>query len=368
MKGRLNIIISGGGTGGHIFPALAIADALRERYPSSNIRFVGALGRMEMEKVPQNGYPIDGIHISGFQRKNILKNVGLPFKLVGSLLKVNTIITKYKPDIAIGVGGFASGPMLFMASMRGVPTLIQEQNSFPGVTNKILGKRAKAVCVAYPNMEKYFPNSKVVFTGNPVRKFQAADEKLKAEAYKHFGFDRSKPVVFITGGSLGARTLNDSISQAIEKLRNTEIQFIWQTGKFYFEKLKNELGNRLPQNIKMLAFIDRMDYAYAISDIVVSRAGALSISEMAILGKVCILVPSPNVAEDHQTKNAKVLTDSDAALMVSDDKAKEDLVDTILNLAKDAPKRAELSLHIKKFAKPNATDIILEELEKIINK
>lgn len=362
----LRILISGGGTGGHVYPALAIADTIRKRYPDAEIEFVGAEGRMEMEKVPMHGYKIHGLWISGIQRKDMLKNILLPFKIFSSLQKVKRIIRSFKPQAAVGVGGYASGPLLRVAAARGVKTLIQEQNSFPGITNKLLAKKAGKICVAYPGLERFFPKDKIVFTGNPVRQFSKADESLKKEAYEYFGLKEGLPVILIIGGSLGARTINNSIIQHINEFSGEEVQLLWQTGKFYYESIKAETDKAALPNVKVLPFIDRMDYAYAIADIVVSRAGAISISELSLVKKPVILVPSPNVAEDHQTKNARVLADADAAIMIKDSEAVEKLVPAMMSLIKNKEDQQKLALNIAFFAKPDAADSIVDELVKLI--
>jgi UDP-N-acetylglucosamine--N-acetylmuramyl-(pentapeptide) pyrophosphoryl-undecaprenol N-acetylglucosamine transferase len=360
------ILISGGGTGGHVYPALAIADTIRRRYPDAQIEFVGAEGRMEMEKVPMYGYKIHGLWISGIQRKNMLKNILLPFKIFSSLQKVKRIVSDFKPQAAVGVGGYASGPLLRVAAARGVKTLLQEQNSFPGITNKLLAGKANKICVAYPGLEKFFPKEKIIFTGNPVRQFTKADESQKSEAYKYFGLDENLPTVLIIGGSLGARTINNSIISHINEFAGQPVQLLWQTGKFYYETIKAEADKAALPNVKVLPFIDKMEYAYAIADVVVSRAGAISISELSLVQKPVILVPSPNVAEDHQTKNASVLADAYAAIMIKDSEAQEKLVPAMLELVNNTDEQQRLSQNIGGFAKPNAADSIVDELIKLI--
>src|ERR1043165_9608830 len=294
----MRVIISGGGTGGHIFPAIAIANTIKKRVPGVEILFVGANGRMEMEKVPQAGYSIKGLNIAGFQRGSLLKNITLPFKILGSLLAARSIIKEFKPDVAVGVGGYASGPLLRVAGFLGIPTVIQEQNSFAGVTNKLLAKSAKVICTGYDGMEKVFPKEKIVVTGNPVRAEIVNMNVAREEAYKYFGLDANKKTIFITGGSLGAKTLNKSVEVALERIKESGYQVLWQTGKIYFEDCKR-LGEGVP-NLQARMFVDRMDYAYTCADVIISRAGALSISELQLVGKPVILVPSPNVTEDHQ--------------------------------------------------------------------
>jgi UDP-N-acetylglucosamine--N-acetylmuramyl-(pentapeptide) pyrophosphoryl-undecaprenol N-acetylglucosamine transferase len=365
--GRLSrIIISGGGTGGHVFPALAIADAIKKRYPDASIEFVGAEGRMEMEKVPRHGYKIHGLWISGIQRRQLWKNFMLPVKVLSSMAKVNKIIKKFKPQVAIGVGGYASGPLLRAAARKGIPTLIQEQNSFPGITNKLLAKKTKCICVAYPGMEKYFPKGKIVFTGNPVREFPELTKAGKAEAYQYFGLSEDKQTILVVGGSLGAGTINATLLNGIDRIVGDQVQMIWQTGKFYHHNIVEKTSTKKLNNIRILAFIDRMDFAYGIADIIVSRAGAISISELELVKKPVILVPSPNVAEDHQTKNARTLVESNAALMVRDGDAQEKLVDTMMSLLSDRPLQEQLARNIAGFAMAGAADKIVDEIEKII--
>lgn len=359
------ILISGGGTGGHVYPALAIADAIKARYNGAVIEFVGAEGRMEMEKVPQYGYKIHGLNIAGFQRKNLLKNIWLPFKILSSLNKARSIVKTFKPDAVIGVGGYASGPLLQVAAGRGIPALIQEQNSYPGITNKLLAKKAKKICVAYPGMEKFFPAEKLVMTGNPVRNFRPLDAGQKPEAYKYFSLDPNKKTVLVIGGSLGARTINEAILHHLEEIKKADFQLLWQTGKFYFESIKQQAGE-LPSSIRIQPFIDRMDFAYGIADVIVSRAGAISISELSLLGKACVLVPSPNVAEDHQTKNARVLSDSSAALLVPDALAKEELLNKVTALLDSETDRKKLEHNIKEFGRPDAANHVVDELIKLI--
>ena len=359
-------IISGGGTGGHIFPALAIADEIMKRNPSAKILFVGALGKMEMEKVPQAGYKIIGLKIAGFQRKFSFSNFLLPVKIFGSLVKARKIIIDFNPQIVIGVGGYASGPTLFMANLLGKKTVIQEQNSFPGKTNRLLAKKAACICTAYEGMEYFFPNSKVVLTGNPIRKEFSTDLKTKKEASSFFELDSEKPTILVIGGSLGAKTLNNSVLQNLEELQKGDVQIIWQCGKLYHSQLLNDLQGKELKNIRLLQFIERMDLAYSSADIIVSRAGAISVSELCIIGKPVILVPSPNVAEDHQTKNAAALVSKNAALMVTDSEAPVFLFKMAMDLLKQKEKCVLLSIEIKKMQKLNATSDIADAFENIL--
>lgn len=365
------IIISGGGTGGHIFPAVAIADAIKTKLPEAEILFVGANGRMEMEKVPAAGYKIIGLDIAGFQRKFTFSNLLLPFKILSSLLKSKSVIKEFKPDLAIGVGGYASGPLLKMAQWQGIPTLIQEQNGFAGKTNKELAKKADKICVAYDGMEKFFPKNKIVVTGNPVRKVIQNAVLPKLAGSLHYKMADDRKTVLVIGGSLGARTINESIASGLEKLKQNNIQLIWQTGKsFYMQarELTLQQGNGWGEP-KVFDFIATMDMAYAAADVVISRAGALSVSELCCLGKAAILVPSPNVAEDHQTQNAMALVRKDAAVLVKDSEAKEKLVDTLVELINNEQKLDTLKTNIKQLAKPNAdaeiADIALGLLVKV---
>ena len=361
----MRIIISGGGSGGHVYPAIAIADALKEK-AVEDILFVGASDKMEMEKVPAAGYKIEGLWISGLHRQRIWRNVSFPFKLISSLLKAKKIIEKFKPDVVVGVGGFASGPVLKMAQMKSIPTLIQEQNSYPGITNKLLAKDASKVCVAYPGMERFFDSSKLIYTGNPVRKDLINIEALKAEGIDYFDLDQNKKTVLIFGGSLGARSINDALyhnRSQMQELRDT--QFLWQVGKVYYDEFKNSELQQIP-NIKVLPFIDRMDLAYAAADVVICRAGALTISEMCIVGKPAVFVPSPNVAEDHQSKNAQSLVENDAAWMVKDSELKEQIPQKAIKLLKDIDAQKRLSVNMRKMAMPDAGNKIAEEIIKLI--
>ena len=367
MKKEYRIIISGGGTGGHIFPALSIADAIKAKHPDAKILFVGADNRMEMQRVPDAGYEIVGLPIAGFDRKNLLKNIKVLWKIFKSQRMAKKIIKKFAPQAAVGVGGYASGPTLKMAASMGIPTLIQEQNSYAGVTNKILSKSARMICVAYDGMERFFPKEKIILTGNPVRKNLLEMRGDRKEAMEKMGLDEKKKCVLIVGGSLGARSINEGIIANIEKIRaNSDIQFIWQTGKLYFEEMKkraDELGK--PANLTVTDFVSDMASALSAADVVVSRAGAGSISEFALLGKAVILVPSPNVSEDHQTKNAMALVDKDAAIYVADANVKEELIEKTIETVNDTMKIALLEANILKMGKPNAASEIADEVLKL---
>ena len=359
-------IISGGGTGGHIFPAIAIANRIKLENPAAEILFIGAEGKMEMEKVPAAGYKIEGLWISGFQRKLTLKNLMLPFKIISSMLKARGIIKKFKPDVVIGVGGYASGPTLKVATQLGIPTVIQEQNSFPGKTNKLLASKVSKICVAYEGLERFFPKSKIEMTGNPVREDVVQIEGKRNDAFSFFGLDSSKKTVFIVGGSLGARTLNESVKNQLHFFAENNIQLIWQCGKFHIESLKSELGNDLPQGIVLTDFISRMDYAYAAADVIISRAGAIAVSELCLIGKPIILVPSPNVAEDHQTKNAMALVEKNAAILVKDVDARESLVPIVTELLNNEVKRQELSTQISQMAIHQADAKIIKVINEVL--
>jgi UDP-N-acetylglucosamine--N-acetylmuramyl-(pentapeptide) pyrophosphoryl-undecaprenol N-acetylglucosamine transferase len=361
------IIISGGGTGGHIYPALSIAQALKEKYHDIKILFVGAFGKMEMQKVPEAGYPIKGIWISGIQRKSIWKNVIFPFKLIVSLFQANQILTSFKPDLAIGVGGFASGPLLWMASKKRIPTLIQEQNSYAGITNKLLAKKMNRVCVAYEGMAEFFPSDKIIVTGNPVRSdIQNVPERVQ-KGFEFFGFNNLRKTIFVMGGSLGARTINLAVYEHLEKIIEEKIQLIWQIGKIYFDDYQQKLKGFDLSNIRCFDFLKEIDLAYAVADVVIARAGALSISELCMVGKPVLFVPSPNVAEDHQTKNAKALVDQDAALMIRDTEAVSRMIPEAISLLENASLRDRLGKNIKKMAIPDATGRILDEIETLLN-
>ena len=361
------IIISGGGTGGHIYPAIAIADALKALYPAAEILFVGAQGRMEMQKVPAAGYPIQGLNIAGVQRSFSLKNLSFPVKLLQSLVQARSIIKQFRPQAAVGVGGYASGPLLFAASLSGVPTLIQEQNGYAGVTNKLLARKAKKICVAYPGLERFFPAEKLVFTGNPVRNSIQISQALKAEALQYFGLDPQKPVLLVIGGSLGARTLNRSVSEGLNAFQESGIQVIWQTGKAGWPAAQALMAEKKSRGIYCCEFIARMDLAYNAADACISRAGALSISELSLVHMPVILVPSPNVAEDHQSKNAQALTAHKAALSVLDAEAANRLVPEAIKLMQQTAIRAELAKNIALFAKPHAADDIAREVMGLID-
>lgn len=362
-------LVSGGGTGGHIFPALSIANEIRRRYPEAEILFVGAEGRMEMERVPAAGYEIKGLPVCGFDRKHLLRNVKVLFKLWKSIHLAKKILKDFKPDIAIGVGGYASGPMLKAAQKKGIPTLLQEQNSYAGVTNKLLAKNAKRICVAYEGMERFFPEDKIVLTGNPVRRNLLECNATQEDARKAMGIDPEKATILIIGGSLGARTVNESIIGGLEKLGAAadDVQVVWQTGKFYDQQCKEALAKSGVKNVIQMPFISNMDMAYRAADLVISRAGASSISELQLLGKPSILVPSPNVAEDHQTKNALALANRDAAIMVTDAEAPEKLVDAMLATVNDEDKLHSLSANVLRMALLNSAERIVDEVEKIIN-
>ena len=362
-------LVSGGGTGGHIFPALSIANEIRRRYPEAEILFVGAEGRMEMERVPAAGYEIKGLPVCGFDRKHLWRNGKVLFKLWKSIRLAKKILKDFKPDIAIGVGGYASGPMLKAAQKKGIPTLLQEQNSYAGVTNKLLAKNAKCICVAYEGMERFFPEDKIVLTGNPVRRNLLECNATQEEARKAMGIDPEKATILIIGGSLGARTVNESIIGGLEKLGAAadDVQVVWQTGKFYDQQCKEALAKSGVKNVIQMPFISNMDMAYRAADLVISRAGASSISELQLLGKPSILVPSPNVAEDHQTKNALALANRDAAIMVTDAEAPEKLVDAMLATVNDEDKLHSLSANVLRMALLNSAERIVDEVEKIIN-
>ena len=360
-----NIIISGGGTGGHIFPAISIANAIKEIEPETNILFVGALGRIEMEKVPAAGYDIIGLPVAGLQRRLTIKNISFIFKLISSLRKSRNIIKDFKPDVVVGVGGYASGPVLRIANKRGIPTVIQEQNSYAGITNKLLAKKAKKICVAYEGMEKYFPKEKIILTGNPVRQDLLEKIGSKEEAIKHFKLEQDKKTILVIGGSLGARTINQSLIGDIEKIGKSEFQLLWQTGKYYFDDAKKVVEESDCKNIKVLDFIIRMDMAYSAADIIISRAGAGTISELCLVEKPVILVPSPNVAEDHQTKNAMALVNKNAAIMIKDTEAREKLIDSALDLIQNKEQIKILSENIKGMALRDSAKIIAKEVLKL---
>ena len=361
-------IISGGGTGGHIFPAIAIADELKRRNPAVEILFVGAIGKMEMTKVPEAGYKIEGLEIVGFKRKLALSNFLLPFKIIKSLLKARKILKTFKPQVVIGVGGYASGPTLKAAAMLNFPTVVQEQNSFPGKTNKILSKGVSKICVAYEGLERFFPSEKIVLTGNPTRKEMVEIDGKQQEGFDFYGFDASKKTILIIGGSLGARTLNESVVNHLDLLIEGDVQVLWQCGKLYHENLEEQLREKEMKSVKMVQFIQRMDLAYAIADVVISREGAISVSELCLVKKPTILVPSPNVSEDHQTKNAMALVEKEAAILVKDIVAKEELIPLAIELLRNEKKQATLIENISKIGKPNATAEIVDVIESIVKK
>ena len=366
MKKSINIIISGGGTGGHIFPAISIADAIKEKMPDAKILFVGAEGRMEMEKVPAAGYKIIGIPVSGLSRTNLFRNFKVIAQLFKSLKLAKNIIKEFKPDVAVGVGGYASGPTLWCAAAEKIPTVIQEQNSYAGVTNKLLSKKAKAICVAYEGMDRFFPGENIILTGNPVRK-DLTKIVSRDEAIEYFGLDKNKKTILAIGGSLGARTINESIADSLRDLPE-DIQIIWQSGKFYDKSASKAIADAGEVAVKQSAFITRMDYAYAAADLVISRAGASSISELCLLGKASILVPSPNVAEDHQTKNALALSTRDAAILVPDSEANISLMHQAFRTVKDETKLKYMSDNIKTLAQNNSASRIADIVIKIANR
>lgn len=362
------IIISGGGTGGHIFPAISIADAVRDRWPDSEILFVGAEKRMEMERVPAAGYNIVGLPVAGFDRKNLRKNFSVVVKLLKSMREARKIINHFKPHIAVGVGGYASGPVLKAAAAKGIPTLLQEQNSYAGVTNKMLAKKADTICVAYEGMDRFFSKEKIVLTGNPCRQDLVVSDENRAKGYDYFQLDPAKKTILMIGGSLGARTLNESIIGAFSKLAEAEdLQVIWQCGKYYYKEMQQlQSEGHIPTNVYLFDFVARMDYAYSVADLVISRAGAGSISEFSLLEKAVILVPSPNVAEDHQTKNAQSLVDRDAAILIADSDATHVLFDRAIELVRNNVGLKNLSNNIAKLAQHDSAKRIVDEIEKII--
>ncbi len=362
------IIISGGGTGGHIFPALAIANEIKRRFPAAEILFVGALNRMEMERVPAAGYKIVGLPVTGFPRKPGIKMLSFVMGLLKSNRLAKRIVLDFKPQIAIGVGGFASGPLLRTAARYGIPTLIQEQNSYAGITNKLLGKRARTICVAYDKMDRYFPAEKIIYTGNPVRENLLVKIDDKKEAFEFYHLKNPGKVVLIVGGSLGARSINQAVLHNIENIAGSDIEVIWQTGSIYYSAIKEQLNDKIPANLHIYEFLNRMDLAYAAADIIISRAGAGTISELCLIAKPVILVPSPNVAEDHQTKNALSLTEKDASIMIPDSEIKEKLIEEAIRLVNSPEECERLSKNIKKLAKPEATKQIVDEVEKLIQK
>jgi len=357
-------IISGGGTGGHIYPAIAIANELKERYPNAEFLFVGAKDRMEMEKVPQAGYKIEGLWISGLQRKLTLKNLMFPLKLISSLIKARSIVAKFKPDAVIGTGGFASGPLLRVASQKNIPCVLQEQNSYAGITNKLLANKVKKICVAYDGMEQFFPTDKIVKTGNPVRGDLIHINTDKEAVCEFFGLEKNKPVLLVLGGSLGARRVNQLVEKQLPFFASNDVQVVWQCGKLYYETYKKYNSD----TVKVYDFLNKMDYAYGVADIIISRAGAGSVSELCIVGKPVLFIPSPNVAEDHQTKNAKAIVQENAALLIKEHDLEETFETVFLSLYNSKEKQETLAANIKKLAMPAATKDIVDEIEKLVEK
>ena len=368
MEKELRVIISGGGTGGHIFPAVSIANAVKAMRPDAKILFVGALGRMEMQRVPAAGYEIKGLPICGFDRKNLLKNVKVLYKIWKSQRMAKKIIKDFRPQVAVGVGGYASGPTLNQAAAMGIPCLIQEQNSYAGVTNKLLAKKAEKICVAYEGMERFFPAEKIILTGNPVRQALLDTTISREDAIRSFGLDAEKKTILLVGGSLGARTINESMLRHLDLIKESGLQFIWQTGKYYSAQIAETLKQKgQPDNLRVLDFISDMAAAYRAADLVISRAGASSISEFCLIGKAVILVPSPNVAEDHQTKNALALVHKDAALYVKDAEAKDQLIPLAIKTVVDDARLKTLSDNVLKLALPDSAKIIAQEVLKLAN-
>ncbi|WP_034889447.1 undecaprenyldiphospho-muramoylpentapeptide beta-N-acetylglucosaminyltransferase [Gillisia sp. Hel_I_29] len=361
MRDQLRVIISGGGTGGHIYPAISIADEIRRRHPNAEILFVGAQDRMEMVKVPDAGYRIEGLWISGLDRQQLLKNLDFPFKLISSLWKAGKIIKKFKPDVVIGTGGFASGPLLKMANIKKIPTLIQEQNSYPGITNKLLGKDASVICTAYDNLERFFPLDKIVKTGNPVRQDIIDVSTKREEALNFFGLQKNKKTLLVLGGSLGARRINQLMEAFKDWLVEKDLQIIWQTGSLYNEEYK-KLDSEF---VHTHAYLNRMDLAYAAADIIISRAGAGSVSELCLVGKPVLFIPSPNVAENHQAKNALAVANKNAALVLDEQDLAKRFEETISILLDSEEVRMEFSENIKQLALPLATSAIVNEIEKL---
>ncbi len=368
QREHLRVIISGGGTGGHVFPALAIADALKKQVRHAHILFVGAKGRMEMEKVPKAGYHIIGLNISGLQRRLTYKNLFVGFKLISSIVKARKIVKRFKPDVVIGVGGYASGPVLYVAAKQRIPTIIQEQNSYPGLTNRLMAKKVSGICVAYDGMDKYFPKSKIYLTGNPVRKDIIDIENKRGDALKYFGFSDKKKTLLVLGGSLGAKTINLSVKAHLRLIVDNDIQVIWQTGKLYFKEavdyIEKNIGNK---GVVAVSFIDRMDLAYGICDMVVSRSGAISVSEICVLQKPAVFIPSPNVADDHQTKNALALANHKAALIIKDSQAVESLGDVVMEIIFDEEKKHQLKEKIAGFSIKDSDDRIASVVLNLLN-
>ena len=359
---KYKFILSGGGTGGHIYPAIAIANELKLQFPEAEFLFVGAKDKMEMQKVPQAGYEIKGLWIAGLQRKLTLQNLMFPLKLATSLLESRRIIRQFKPNVVIGTGGFASGPLLQAAGGFGIPTVIQEQNSFPGITNKLLSKKANAICVAYENLERFFPKGKIVLTGNPVRQDLIDIESKRDEAIAFYGLDPNKKTLLVLGGSLGARRVNQLIEKELQNFLSQDVQILWQCGKLYFEDYKKH--NQ--QSVRVVDFIERMDFVYAAADVIISRAGASSVSELCIVGKPVIFIPSPNVAEDHQTKNAQAIVDAKGAILLKESELDSQFSIVFEALLKDEGKQQQLSANIKKLARPDAVKVIVEEIKKLL--
>ena len=364
---QFRVIISGGGTGGHIFPAIAIANAIKEKHPDAKILFVGALGRMEMEKVPDAGYEIVGLPIMGLQRRLTFQNLKFPFKLIASMLKAKKIVKEFKPDVVVGVGGYASGPLLKAATNLGVPALVQEQNSYPGITNKLLASKVQKLCVAYDGMERFFPKEKIMLTGNPVRQDIKNLEAKRIRGIEHFGLDSNKKTVLVVGGSLGARSIH-AIDAGVSEIAKNDIQLVWQTGKLYVDEAAKTVAEYEGKGIKSMPFISKMDYAYAVADVVVSRAGAMSVSELSIAAKPTIFIPLPSAAEDHQTKNAMALVNHKAALLVKDSDAKETLIPTLIELVKDEEEQRKISANVAKMAFNDSASIIASEVIKLIKR
>ncbi|MDG1476686.1 MAG: undecaprenyldiphospho-muramoylpentapeptide beta-N-acetylglucosaminyltransferase [Vicingaceae bacterium] len=365
---QFRVIVSGGGTGGHIFPAIAIANAIKEKHPDSKILFVGALGRMEMEKVPDAGYEIVGLPIMGLQRRLTLQNLKFPFKLIASMMKAKKIVKDFKPDVVVGVGGYASGPLLKAATKLGVPALVQEQNSYPGITNKLLASKVQKLCVAYDNMDRFFPKEKIMLTGNPVRQDIKNLEAKRIRGVEHFGLDPNKKTVLVVGGSLGARSINHAIDAGIAEIAKNDIQLVWQTGKLYVDEAAKAVAKYEDKGIKTMPFISKMDYAYAVANVVVSRAGAMSVSELSIAAKPTIFIPLPSAAEDHQTKNAMALVNHKAALLVKDAEAKETLIPTLIELVKNEEEQKKIAANVAKMAFTDSANIIAAEVIKLIKR
>lgn len=365
---KVRIILSGGGTGGHIFPAISIANAVRQLQPDAEILFVGAEGKMEMEKVPAAGYKIVGLPIAGIKRELSLSNLKFPLLLGRSLGKARKVIKDFHPDVAVGVGGYASGPLLLMASLQKIPYLIQEQNSYPGITNKVLSKRAKKICVAYDNLDKYFPKDKIIFTGNPVREDVKHTQGKKSEASSYFGLDPAKPVLLVTGGSQGARSINRAILNGLGTLQLNGIQLIWQTGRLFYEEAKNAVEKLNDPSLKVFEFLQKMDLAYAMCDAVIGRAGASTVSELCIVQKPAILVPLPTAAEDHQTKNCEALVKRNAAILVKDSAAATSLIQEAVILLKDPVRCKTLAENMAPLAKPDAATEIAKHVLSLVHK